>query len=98
MLSLTTVKLTAEINCLHWASALMGLVYDFITLFAKEHGPPPFLIPDMQFVKSALAIADEMHNTYLLGEDINNSTHGFIKYIGNGSAQPLDFLEGEEVH
>jgi hypothetical protein len=92
------VKLTAEINCLHWVSALMGLVYDFITLFTKEHGPPPFLIPNMRFVKSALAIADVTHNTYLLEEVINNSTHGFIKYIGNGSAQPLDFFEGEEVH
>jgi len=40
-------KLTAEINCLRWASALMGLVYDFVTSFTEEHGPAPFSIPSM---------------------------------------------------
>jgi Alpha-kinase family len=92
------VKLTAEINCLRWASALMGLVYNFTTSFIREHSPPRFSIPNMRFVKSALAIADKTHDTYLLEEVIDDSTDGFIKYIGNGSAQPLDFLEGEEVH
>lgn len=93
------VKLTAEINCLRWASALMELVYDFISSFTIEQGEPPFTIPEMRFVKSALAIADGSHDTYLLEEVIDDSSDGnFIKYIGNGSVQPLDFLEGEEVH
>lgn len=93
------IKLTAEINCLHWASALMRLMYNFIASFMKEHGPPPFTVPNMQFIKSALAIADEMHDTFLLEEVIDDSLSGiFIKYIGNGSVQALDFLEGEEVH
>jgi hypothetical protein len=77
----------------------MELVYDFITSFTMEHGSPPFSIPMMRFVRSALAIADETYDTYLLEEVIDDSSNGnFIKYIGNGSVQPLDFLEGEEVH
>ena len=60
---------------------------------------PPFVIPEMRFVKSALAIADGTHDTFLLEEVIDDSSNGnFIKYIGNGSVQPLDFLEGEEIH
>lgn len=31
------VKLTAEINCLRWASALMDLVYKFIASFTTGH-------------------------------------------------------------
>jgi hypothetical protein len=93
------IKLTAEINCLRWASALMDLVYDFITSFTKEHGPPPFSVPSMQFVKSALAVADGTHDTFLLEEVIDDPPNGtFVKYIGNGSVQPFDFLEGDEVH
>lgn len=92
------VKLTAEINCLRWASALMDLVYDFIDLFLMEHDPPSFSIPEMRFVKSALAIADISHDTFLLEEVIDDFSDGnFIKYIGNGSARPLDCLEGDEI-
>ena len=92
-------KLTAEINCLHWASALMGLVYDFINDHIATNGLSPsesFPIPnDMVFVKSALAISDQ--EVFLLEEVINEEIEGpFIKYIGNGSVKPYDFLEGEQ--
>lgn len=92
-------KLTGEINCLRWASALMCLVYDFIASFTKEHGPPPFTIPSMRFVRSGLAIAEGSHDTFLLEEVIDDATDGkFVKYIGNGSVEPFDFLEGDDVH
>ena len=62
------------------------------------HGPTPFPIPSMRFVNSALAIADDTHDTYLLEEVIDDTVHGiFAKYIGNGSVQPFDFLEGDDI-
>ena len=91
-------KLTTELNCLRWASALMGLVYNFI----KEHKSsnavsPSFVIPDMVFIKSALAISDIDQEVFLLEEVINDAVEGpFIKYIGNGSVTPYNFLKGEE--
>jgi hypothetical protein len=92
-------KLSSEINCLRWVSALMGLVYDHIDSYAKLHGPAPFAIPRMRFVKSALAIAEDTHNTFLLEEFIDDTVDGaFVKYIGNGSAKPYDFLEGDTIH
>jgi hypothetical protein len=88
-------KLSAEINCLRWAAALMGMVYDFIDNFTKIHGGPSFEIPDMRFVKSALAVVDPTHETYMIEEVIDEAIDGaFMKYIGNGSVKPLDFLIG----
>ena len=90
-------KLTAELNCLRWASALMGLVYNFIddqsmTTLSESQSFP---IPKINFVKSALAISD--HEVFLLEEVINEDVEGpFIKYIGNGSVKPYDFLKSEE--
>ena len=92
-------KLSGEINCLHWASALMGLVYDHIDSYKQAHGPAPLTIPDMRFVKSALAIAEDSHDTFLLEEVIDDAVDGaFVKYIGNGSAKPYDFLEEDTIH
>ena len=34
------VKLSAKINCLCWASALMGIVYDFVDKHIQTHGQP----------------------------------------------------------
>ena len=49
-------------------------------------------------MNSALAIADDTHDTFLLEEVIDDATDGnFIKYIGNGSVQPFDFLEGDNI-
>lgn len=88
-------KLTAEINCLRWAGALMGIVYDYINNFIKVHGKPSFNIPEIRFVKSALAVIDTTHETYMVEEVIDEVVDGaFVKYIGNGSVKPLDFLSG----
>lgn len=92
-------KLSSEINCLRWASALMGLVYDHIDSYSTTHGPVPFTVPRMHFVKSALAIAEGTHDAFLLEEVIDDAIDGgFVKYIGNGSAKPYDFLEGDAIH
>ena len=77
----------------------MSLVYDFIASFTQEHGFPSFAIPTMRFVKSGLAIAEDTRDTYLLEEVIDNAKDGkFVKYIGNGSVEPFDFLEGDNIH
>ena len=90
-------KLTTELNCLRWASALMGLVYSFIDEYKTTNGPSSFEIPEMVFVKSALAISESDQEVFLLEEVINDAVEGpFIKYIGNGSVKPYDFLEGGE--
>jgi hypothetical protein len=89
--------LSMEINCLRWSSALMRLTYDYIDGHIKNHGPAPFAIPCMRFVKSALAIVHDTRDTFLLEEVIDEDTEGsFVKYIGNSSAKPLDHLEGEK--
>ena len=94
-------KLAAELNCLRWASALMGLVYSFIDEHKKanDNSPFPFPIPEMVFVKSALAISETDHEVFLLEEVIDSAVEGpFIKYIGNGSVIPSNFLIGEQLH
>ena len=93
------MKLSAEINCLRWAGALMGIVYDYIDNFTNLHGEPSFDIPKMRFVKSALAVADTTHATYMVEEVIDEAVDGaFVKYIGNGSVKPLDFLSGTAAY
>jgi hypothetical protein len=93
-------KLTTELNCLRWASALMGIVYDFISEFKTTNGITHDLIsiPKMVFVKSALAIAENDQEVFLLEEVIDDAVEGpFIKYIGNGSVRPFNFLTGDEL-
>jgi Alpha-kinase family len=91
-------KLTAELNCLRWASALMGIVYNFIEEHKATNGlSPSFLIPEMAFVKSALAISETDQEVFLLEEVIDEEVEGpFIKYIGNGSVKPYNFLKSED--
>ena len=92
-------KLSAEINCMRWASALMGIVYDFMEKHIATYGEPAFVIPNMRFVKNALVIADTTRETYMIEEVINEGADGtFMKYIGNGSVKPLDFPTGEAAH
>lgn len=72
----------------------MGLVYDFINKHITMHGEPPFLIPKMHFMKNALAIADMTRDTYMLEELIDEVVQGaFMKYIGNGSRKPFEFID-----
>ena len=50
----------------------------------------------MVFVKSALAISEIDQEVFLLEEVISEDVEGpFIKYIGNGSVKPYDFLKSE---
>ena len=92
-------KLSAEINCLRWASALMGIVYEFVDNYIQMHGKPSFTIPRMRFVNNALAIIDTTRETYMVEEMINEVIQGtFIKYIGNGLVKPFEFLNGDAVY
>ena len=93
------VKLSAHINCLCWASALMGMVYDFVNKHIQTHSQPSFMIPRMHFVKNALATINTTHNMYMVEEVINEAVHGtFVKYIGNGSVKPYKFLNGPTAY
>ena len=92
-------KLTAEINCIWWASALMGIVYNFIKKSIASYSKPPFVIPNMCFVKNALIIADSTREAYIVEEVIEEGADGmFVKYIGNGSVKPFDFLSGKAAN
>jgi hypothetical protein len=70
----------------------MGIIYEFIKKHVEKHGAPPFKIPTMRFVKNALLIGNQ---AYMVEEVIDEETDGiFVKYIGNGSVKPSDFLNG----
>ena len=71
-------KLSAEINCLRWAEALMGIVYSFIKKHMEIHGEPSFSIPEMRFVKSALAVVNTTHETFMLEEVIDEVGDGIF--------------------
>ena len=74
----------------------MGIVYEFMKKHVEKHGAPPFEIPTMQFVKNALLIGD---HAYMVEEVIAEETDGmFVKYIGNGSVKPFDFLNGPAAY
>lgn len=85
--SLQTSKLVGELNCIRWANGLLDLVYDFVKSASRRHGLPTFPIPQMRFVKAALAISQDQHReVYMIEEAINET---FTKYIGNGNSRPL---------
>lgn len=74
----------------------MDLVYDFIDEQCQLLGKPPFEIPDMRFVKTALAVVDAGNrDIYMIEEMIDEAVDGkFVKYIRNGSAEP--FFHGDK--
>lgn len=96
-------KLSVELNCLGWASALMDLVYGFMKKEVPVRGSPPFEVPHMRYVKAGLAIqvskgsADDTQHVYLLEEFIHDSEEpgGFVKYLNNNSAKPCKFQDEE---
>ena len=51
--------LTSEINCARWANALMCMVNEFISFENMKIGAPPFSVPDMRYVRVALAISTQ---------------------------------------
>ena len=82
--------LTTEMNCSRWANPMMKLAYDFVERENEKHGELPFPIPDMRYVKAALAIAKHVDNEiYLIEELIGEEDGGFEKYINNVYAVPL---------
>lgn len=91
------VFLGVELNCLGWGTSMMQLVYRFMEGHERTAGPPPFEVPSMRFVHSALAInRGEERDPFLLEEWINPATEGpFVKYIHNRSARPLHFDDDE---
>ncbi|KAF7358149.1 hypothetical protein MVEN_00863000 [Mycena venus] len=84
--------LTMELRCLTWARVLLLIIYDFIRRFTRDHGQPPFEIPQLAFVQAALAMipgADQ--DLYLLEECIGANEGKFRKYINNRAAIPTVF-------
>ena len=90
--------LTTEINCLRWARALMGLVYEFLDTQVNVKGPPPAPIPRLGFVSVSLAVGVESpRETFLLEEVIDTQKDGkFMKYISNIAAKPIEFPKDAE--
>ncbi|KAH9476800.1 hypothetical protein JR316_0010715 [Psilocybe cubensis] len=90
-------KVSIELNCLGWASALMELVYQK----KRTRGVPPFTIPVMRYVNSGLAISKTNNaNVYLLEEYIESKSPTgdawFVKYLNNSSAHPVYFANPEQ--
>ncbi|THU98733.1 hypothetical protein K435DRAFT_585995, partial [Dendrothele bispora CBS 962.96] len=77
-----------ELACIGWASALMLHTYNFVEDFIKSHqSSPPFAIPQLRFVPTALVITqDDDRKAFLLEQMIPDS---FGKYISNASPRPL---------
>lgn len=87
--------LTMEVSCLVWAQALLNIVYDFIKEETEDLMKLPFHIPQLRFVKAAIAIEQSSSivankSTFLLEEVIDTNTEGpFRKYLNNVSPEPL---------
>lgn len=86
--------LMMEVSCLVWAQALLGMVYDFIKEDGGDSTNLPFHIPQIRFVKAAIAIEQSSSaskkTTFLLEEVIDKDMEGpYRKYLNNVSSQPL---------
>lgn len=65
----------------------MDLVFNFVKSVLQYHGLLTFPIPQMWFVKAALAILQDQHwEVYMIEEAIDET---FMKYIGNDNSHPL---------
>lgn len=95
--------LFVDLVCGVWGDGLLVLVYEFIAqeLTGPLFGHPlPFSIPQMRFVRSALAVdqaAEAQQQTYLLEEVVDPKVDGrFRKYLNNNSAIPMKFKTPED--
>jgi hypothetical protein len=91
--------LIMEVTCLVWAQALLGIVYDLIEAETKECGKVPFNIPQLCFVRAAIAIESTLlkRTTFLVEEVIDAGVEGpFRKYINNVSLEPLEMETKED--
>lgn len=88
-------NLMMEVSCHVWAQALLNMVYDFIAEEAKKTMNLPMHIPQLRFVKAAIAIEQSSSTsvkktTFLLEEVIDTTIEGpFRKYLNNVSPEPL---------
>lgn len=88
-----------------WGSALLALVYSYLSeheLSGDLYEPP---IPSCRFVQAAIAktvIQDdrgvnELSGGFLVEEHIKLEL-GFCRFVGNGSAAPITFPKGSECY
>ncbi|TEB21115.1 hypothetical protein FA13DRAFT_1604268, partial [Coprinellus micaceus] len=82
-----------ECNATYFANAFMLLAYDFMSqVEAKKGESPPFKVPRLRFVKTALclahssAISPSIRFAYMIEEQIQAK---FVKYIHNGEPTPF---------
>ena len=89
-------KLSAEMNCMWWANG------DCLWFCWEKHCKmwwTPFCNPKHALYEDALIIANSIYDAYMVEEVIDEVSDGmFVKYIGNGSMQPFDFLSGEAAN
>ncbi|ETW77825.1 hypothetical protein HETIRDRAFT_326236 [Heterobasidion irregulare TC 32-1] len=92
--------LSQDVLGTQWASALLSLVYDFIAdnIQKPELSHPPFEIPQLRYVKVALATSmppsdkTEQQEAFLLEELVDPAIEGkWRKYINNDSAIPIPY-------
>lgn len=89
-------KLFREANVLYWATALLGLVYNFIDrVIADASNPPSFSIPRVQFIEAGLALSCSQGSKTILKSGTKNAAvlleevEDFIKFIYNMDPNPL---------
>ena len=99
-------KVLTEATLLGWADSLLDFAYAFIHDFIADKKPaePPFTIPNLRFVKGAIAYSEKplvgvsgnssgtSHRAAYLLEELLPMDHPFIKYIHNAEAVPLQNL------
>jgi hypothetical protein len=88
-----------EGKLLVWSSALLKMVYDFMSAFIAKNDPPqaPFDIERFRFVSAAVAVAQKplenntssTHRAVYLLEEILPNPESFVKYIHNNNARPM---------
>lgn len=91
-------KILKELICLDWATILLDLTYRFIQREMIVYGEPPKGIPQLRFVRTMLAEAENEQKAFLIEEWVEG-TGGFIKYINNGRPVPCVRADApEEAH
>jgi len=84
-------KLSAECNCLRWASILLDLTYQFINREVEKRGKLSLPIPILRFPCSMIAIVrDSSKEKVFLVEEWFDLVDGppFHKYLGNRFLEP----------
>ncbi|KAJ7572568.1 MHCK/EF2 kinase [Mycena floridula] len=86
----------AEANVFLWAIAVHDMAYEFIRTYEPK---APFSLPELTFVDAGIAIIHDpdtnaIQSSAIVEEDIDGE---FVKYIGNGSAVPLEDLSAEDA-